>query len=148
MDSLIVINILNHSFHPSAAILYLVRKIYPLLTSLNWQLTHIYREGNMAADWLAKRGSRIPQVEEFIESNAPVELLFTLQQDKNSTSYSRIWNSGLMFLLLLFLFCLSGLGPAFCVYFILYYGYYMILIIGMGLGAMMCSPNQISAGIL
>ncbi|PKU70821.1 hypothetical protein MA16_Dca010801 [Dendrobium catenatum] len=52
-------------------------------------MTHIFREGNACADWLAKKGCQISVVEEFGEPELPLVLHGLVRLDKLGLPYIR-----------------------------------------------------------
>jgi hypothetical protein len=56
-------------------------EIVLLLSGLNTQFNHVFREGNQAADWLSKRGSA-GITHDYNSNNIPKELKGILRVDK------------------------------------------------------------------
>ncbi|KAI0495983.1 hypothetical protein KFK09_022290 [Dendrobium nobile] len=64
LDSNLIVTSILENFIGNAKNFYIFRKIRDILLTLNFRISHIYREGNMCADWLAKKGANLVDYEE------------------------------------------------------------------------------------
>ncbi|KAL0904830.1 hypothetical protein M5K25_026985 [Dendrobium thyrsiflorum] len=69
---------------------YTIRRINQLLISVNYTLSHIYREGNACADFFAKMGSQMVGFHLFSEANLPFIAKGIITLDKAGLPYIRI----------------------------------------------------------
>lgn len=63
---------------------YLVLEVKKSLAKLNFVISHIYREGNVVVDFLAKLGAKNSSYLNFTKANIPKDLLGILRLDKIS----------------------------------------------------------------
>ncbi|XP_020676828.1 uncharacterized protein LOC110095571 [Dendrobium catenatum] len=68
---------------------YTIRKINNCLANLNYTISHVFREGNACADWLAKFGSHSGVFQEHNLNNLPVPLSGMICMDKLGLPYIR-----------------------------------------------------------
>ncbi|PKU66611.1 hypothetical protein MA16_Dca024093 [Dendrobium catenatum] len=66
-----------------------MRSIRNLLSLMNFMISHIFREGNVCADWLANKGSHLVGYEEIDISNLDLSFRGMLLVDKASLPYIR-----------------------------------------------------------
>ncbi|PKU78490.1 hypothetical protein MA16_Dca015771 [Dendrobium catenatum] len=59
-----------------------MRKIRDILLTLNFRISHIYREGNMCADWLARKGAHLVEYEEIDILNLDISFKGMILVDK------------------------------------------------------------------
>ncbi|PKU78245.1 hypothetical protein MA16_Dca018045 [Dendrobium catenatum] len=64
VDSLFLVQTIRDGFTGSAQNFYIIRKIKNLLNLMNFDISHIFREGNICADWLVNKGSFLVGYEE------------------------------------------------------------------------------------
>ncbi|KAI0529110.1 hypothetical protein KFK09_001657 [Dendrobium nobile] len=90
VDALSLIQMINKDIMCYPDFFHIMRKIKSLLAGLNFTLIHIFREGNACADFLAKKGSLINDLEEFSNSNLPQQLRGLVRLDKLGLPYIRV----------------------------------------------------------
>ncbi|PKU77475.1 Putative ribonuclease H protein [Dendrobium catenatum] len=89
VDALSLIQLLNNNIMCYPDFFYIMRKIKSLMAGLNFSLVHIFREGNACADFLAKKGSLLDDVEAFSSINIPQQLCGLVRLDKLGLPYIR-----------------------------------------------------------
>ncbi|PKU83496.1 Putative ribonuclease H protein [Dendrobium catenatum] len=89
VDALSLIQLLNNNIMCHPDFFYIMRKINTLMAGFNFNLIHIFREGSACADFLAKKGSLLDDVEEFSGSNIPQQLCGLVRLDKLGLLYIR-----------------------------------------------------------
>ncbi|KAL0909402.1 hypothetical protein M5K25_020266 [Dendrobium thyrsiflorum] len=68
---------------------YLIREIKHLLNMANCNMSHVYREGNACADWLANFGCNLSCFTEFSNDNLPLPVKGMIRLDKLNMPYLR-----------------------------------------------------------
>ncbi|KAL0926337.1 hypothetical protein M5K25_002555 [Dendrobium thyrsiflorum] len=68
---------------------YLIREIKHLLNMANCNMSHVYREGNACADWLANFGCNLSCFTEFSTNNLPLPVKGMIRLDKLNMPYLR-----------------------------------------------------------
>ncbi|KAL0928315.1 hypothetical protein M5K25_000189 [Dendrobium thyrsiflorum] len=68
---------------------YLIREIKHLLNMANCNMSHVYREGNACADWLANFGCNLSCFTEFSTDNLPLPVKGMIRLDKLNMPYLR-----------------------------------------------------------
>ncbi|PKU67111.1 Putative ribonuclease H protein [Dendrobium catenatum] len=89
VDALLLIQIIKNVDFFCPQVFYIIRKIRMALSTLNYMIKHIFREGNVCADCLAKLGSRLQEDREFDIDNLPRILKGLVNLDKIGLSYIR-----------------------------------------------------------
>ncbi|PKU59328.1 Putative ribonuclease H protein [Dendrobium catenatum] len=89
VDSLFLVQIIKDGVTGNAQYFYLIRKIKSLLNVLNFDISHIFREGNVCANLLANKGSSLVGYEEFDILNLEPSLKGMLLMDKASLPHIR-----------------------------------------------------------
>ncbi|PKU71836.1 Putative ribonuclease H protein [Dendrobium catenatum] len=64
VDDMLLIQIINGTIPGNPQNFYLIREIKHCISSMNFFISHIYREANVCADWLAKKGCSLSNYEE------------------------------------------------------------------------------------
>ncbi|KAL0906850.1 hypothetical protein M5K25_025378 [Dendrobium thyrsiflorum] len=94
VDAMNVISMLN-SDHVNPKNFYLIRNIKNILSQLNFRISHIFREANGAADFLANMGCQIENDMVFSGVNLPHRLKGIVRMDKIGLPYLRTGSGGL-----------------------------------------------------
>ncbi|PKU59032.1 hypothetical protein MA16_Dca025565 [Dendrobium catenatum] len=89
VDSLLLIQIIKNVDVFYTQFFYIIRKIRMALSTLNYTIKHIFREGNTCADCMAKLGSRLEEDMEFGIDNLPHILKGLVNLDKIGLPYIR-----------------------------------------------------------
>ncbi|KAI0511115.1 hypothetical protein KFK09_011738 [Dendrobium nobile] len=89
VDSLFLVQIMEKGNIGNVHLFYLTRKIKGMLNLLNYKISHIFREGNVCADWLAKKGAFLEGFLEFNTLHLDPILSGMLLVDKCSLPYIR-----------------------------------------------------------
>lgn len=87
VDAKIIIQIIENKNSCNVEVLYLLRSILMLLANMNTKISHIFCEGNKAADWLVRKGSILNSPEEYIDGFIPKELNAIIRMDKWGIPY-------------------------------------------------------------
>ena len=82
MHSMVLTQILQKNMKIPWAIRYEIRSIVYMLGFMNFTISHMYREGNMATDWLANLGSNARKCLRFDGSRLPRHLQGIIKADK------------------------------------------------------------------
>ncbi|KAI0518958.1 hypothetical protein KFK09_006397 [Dendrobium nobile] len=94
LDVMLLIQIIDNVVPGNPNNFYLIRKIKNSLSVVNYYISHIYREANVCADWLAKRGCNIHSYEELdtrrLHPLLKVNTLFSLYQTLDTISYAKL----------------------------------------------------------
>ncbi|KAI0493542.1 hypothetical protein KFK09_023660 [Dendrobium nobile] len=89
VDAMLLIQIIKNTVHGNPQIFYLIRKIKMLLSNVIYSISHIFREANTCADWLAKRGCNISLYEELDPGDLHPILHSMIMMDKTGLPYIR-----------------------------------------------------------
>lgn len=88
-DNLLVINAVNRIWSPPWTVDHLIKQILVLLHQFDyWEIRHIFREANQAADWISNVGHLIESSME-IQDLSHSRLSLILQHDASGMLYSR-----------------------------------------------------------
>ncbi|KAI0529416.1 hypothetical protein KFK09_001965 [Dendrobium nobile] len=82
VDATSVINAISESNEGNPQDFYTIRKIKMMMSELSCFISHIYREGNVCADWLAKYGAQSSIFQNFSVINLPPPLKGMILLDK------------------------------------------------------------------
>ncbi|KAL0911929.1 hypothetical protein M5K25_017867 [Dendrobium thyrsiflorum] len=82
VDALLVIHILNEKGQGNPFNFYLIKNIKHFISKLSSFYSHIHREGNAAADWLARFGGHLNMFQEFDARTFPQQLRGIANLDK------------------------------------------------------------------
>ncbi|PKU62685.1 hypothetical protein MA16_Dca028238 [Dendrobium catenatum] len=66
-----------------------MRKIRNLLSLLNFKISHIFREGNVCANWLANKGAQLADYEEIDILNLDTSFRGMISVDKAALPHIR-----------------------------------------------------------
>lgn len=81
IDALIVINILSKVFSYFPSIYYIVKRIITSLNLFDYKISHIMREGNKYADWLANNGTSLLNLKVYDNNDCPTDLHRIIKMD-------------------------------------------------------------------
>ncbi|PKU78122.1 Putative ribonuclease H protein [Dendrobium catenatum] len=89
LDALFIVQSITEGATGNANYFYLLRKVKNRIKEMNVTISHIYREGNGCADWLANWGSTLHDFVELNISNLDPVLRGILRSDKACLPYVR-----------------------------------------------------------
>ncbi|PKU64272.1 Putative ribonuclease H protein [Dendrobium catenatum] len=89
VDALLVINCLSAEHSGNFDTFYILKDIKKMLSHLDYKISHIWREGNAAADFLAKNGAVLLQDTYYDPNNIPFPLRGIINLDKSGLPYIR-----------------------------------------------------------
>ncbi|PKU82812.1 hypothetical protein MA16_Dca006110 [Dendrobium catenatum] len=89
VDSLFPVQIIRDDVTGNAHNFYLIRKIKNFLNLMNFDISHIFWEGNICVDWLANKGSFLVGYEELDILNLEQSFKGMLLLDKASMPHIR-----------------------------------------------------------
>ncbi|PKU61591.1 Putative ribonuclease H protein [Dendrobium catenatum] len=89
LDAIFIVQSIKDGATGNANYFYLFRKVKNIMNEMNVFISHIYREGNVCADWLANRGSTLYDYEELNILNLDKVLKGMLLLDKACMPYFR-----------------------------------------------------------
>ncbi|XP_028555986.1 uncharacterized protein LOC114580995 [Dendrobium catenatum] len=91
VDATSIINAISESKDGNPHDFYTIRKIKLMMSELSCFISHIYREGNACADWLAKYGAQSSIFQNLSVINLPSPLKGMIQLDKFFLVWMRIF---------------------------------------------------------
>ncbi|PKU77129.1 Putative ribonuclease H protein [Dendrobium catenatum] len=89
VDAILVINCLAADYIGNFDTFYILKDIKKMLSHLDYKISHIWREGNSAADFLAKNGAKLHQYTLFYNNDIPFILRGLINLDKSGLPYIR-----------------------------------------------------------
>lgn len=89
LDAHIVVQIINNLVQGNPQDFYLIRKIKQHLSTINFTISHVYREANACADWLAKFGCQLEGFQNLDIYNLNPFLKGLINLDKTALPYIR-----------------------------------------------------------
>ncbi|XP_020678244.1 uncharacterized protein LOC110096566 [Dendrobium catenatum] len=89
VDAQLVVQIINDQVIGNPNNFYLIRKIKQLLSSVNYNISHIYREDNACADWLANWGCLLDNSQDLNINALHPALKGMINLDKTALPYIR-----------------------------------------------------------
>ncbi|KAI0495440.1 hypothetical protein KFK09_021741 [Dendrobium nobile] len=89
VDAMLLNQIINNVVPSNPQNFYLISKIKSSLTFVNFYISHIYREANVCADWLAKKGCSMHNYEKLDVRRLNPSLKGMINLDKASLPYIR-----------------------------------------------------------
>ncbi|PKU70188.1 Putative ribonuclease H protein [Dendrobium catenatum] len=89
VDAQLVIQIINNVVLGNPQNFYLIRKIKQSLSTFNFYISHIYREANCCADWLANLGCTLDYFQELNINSLDPMLKGMITLDKAALPYIR-----------------------------------------------------------
>ncbi|PKU71529.1 Putative ribonuclease H protein [Dendrobium catenatum] len=89
VDALLVLHFLNPENNGNVENFYTLREIKGMLSHMDYVISHIGREGNACADFLARLGDGLAALTYFDNSNIPVLLRGLIRLDKDGLPYLR-----------------------------------------------------------
>ncbi|PKU68408.1 Putative ribonuclease H protein [Dendrobium catenatum] len=89
IDSKLVIHVIYDNNASCPQDFYTIKKVKMALYMLNFDISHIYYEGNVCAVWLANYGSQSDIVQELLVNNLPPPLRGMINLDKKGIPYIR-----------------------------------------------------------
>ncbi|PKU67262.1 Putative ribonuclease H protein [Dendrobium catenatum] len=89
LDAMFIVQSIKDETTGNANYFYLFRKVKNIMNEMNVFISHIYREGNVCADWLANRGSTLYGYEELNILNLDQVLKGMILMDKACMPYLR-----------------------------------------------------------
>ncbi|PKU59245.1 Putative ribonuclease H protein [Dendrobium catenatum] len=89
VDSLWLVQIIRDGFSGNAQCFYIIRKIKLLLKDMKFEISHIFREGNGCAYWLAKKGAYLNDYEEVDTLNLDTAFKGLLMMDISALPHVR-----------------------------------------------------------
>ncbi|PKU62326.1 Putative ribonuclease H protein [Dendrobium catenatum] len=90
IDALIAIKEISVEKKGNFETFYIIKDIKRMLSHLDYKISHIWREGNSAADFLAKTGSNLDHFTLFQNNNIPFLLKGIINLDKTGLPYIRV----------------------------------------------------------
>ncbi|PKU83698.1 Putative ribonuclease H protein [Dendrobium catenatum] len=90
VDAMLVINSIFSYQNDNFDTFYVLKDIKKMLSHLDYKFSHIWREGNSGADFIAKTGARLNQFTLFHQHNIPLLLRGIINLDKCGLPYIRI----------------------------------------------------------
>ncbi|PKU63199.1 Putative ribonuclease H protein [Dendrobium catenatum] len=90
IDALISIKEISVEKKGNFETFYIIKDIKRMLSHLDYKISHIWREGNSATDFLAKTGSKLDHLTLFHNNNIPFLLKGIINLDKTGLPYIRV----------------------------------------------------------